>query len=520
MPKKSQATNIKKSSSVKKKASVKEKTPVPKKKIVKKKTVKKTTKPIVKKANQIVVDIISDDNETPELLPDFSSWADFKKEKENSEPLVDEYEFLDEENFATKENSIEGLDDDYDKQKKFFSDWAQQIKPQEGEEKIITTPKRSVSLYKRQAFFYLGATLILLLAVAYFFLVKLTIVISPQGEEIKDYISFNVSGQKDLNNKATSTANVINQSIDGELKIIEVTAEKIITTSAEEVDGAEVTGKVTLINNYTKSQTLVATTRLLSTDGKLFRLKEAVTIPAGGTLEAEVYADKATPEMAINNPTKFTIPGLWAGLQKDIYAESSQPLTYQTKVKRVVKQSDLDRAQKEINEVLDLKAVNDLRAITTDKTAVSQGLDDELITEFNVKLGEEKSEFIVKGKKKVIAAIFSKEKVAEIAKTKISMIISDDKQLSDFNNQITYTMEDYSVASNTASVRASFSGTVSLKSDASLIDRKKLVGLNEKQIAIYLKSFPEIKDYQLEFWPSFIKTAPNLPDRIHLEVAK
>jgi hypothetical protein len=51
-----------------------------------------------------------------------------------------------------------------------------------------------------------------------------------------------------------------------------------------------------------------------------------------------------------------------------------------------------------------------------------------------------------------------------------------------------------------------------------LIDRKKLVGLNKQQIAQYLESFPEINDYRLEFSPSFISTAPNLPDRIEIKI--
>jgi hypothetical protein len=528
MPKKSQVVKSKKTSVIKKKPVVKTKTAAPKKKIIKKTVSKKTVKPLTKKANQIVVDIISDDNDAKELMPDFSSWSDFKKENDFNNETEDNNLITDEE-IAPEENNEEiattddySDNDDYDKQKKFFSDWAQQINPQDSEEKPVITPKKSVGLYRRQAFFYLGATLILLLAVAYFFLVKLTVVISPQGEPIKDYISFNVSDDV----LATSTeVNTVNQSIDGELKIIEVEAEKKYQISAEEVvgdySGSEVTGKVTLINNYTKAQPLVATTRLLSSDGKLFRLTNAVNIPAGGTLVADVYADKASPEMEIDTPTKFTIPGLWAGLQKDIYAENTEPLIYQAKVKRIVKQSDLDRAQKDISEVLDLKVANDLKAITTDKIAVSKSLDGELITEFDAKLGEEKSEFTVKAKKKIVAAIFSRDKVAEIAKTKISMIISDDKQLSDFNNnQITYDLEEYNPENKIASVRASFVGTISLKSDASLIDSKKLAGLNEEQIGVYLKSFPEIKDYKLEFWPTFIRTAPNLPDRINLKIAE
>lgn len=545
MPKISKTPKVKKIATKKKTSAAKTKEAPAKKKVVKKPAAKKAaktssvTKETPKKTNKVIVDIISDEkesffgydgndqNDEPiNLAPVFSSWPDFDK-KNKAEDILSETDEEDE--ISEEENEYNEAfaeeNEEYDKQKKFFSDWASQNALKEGEERPSLAPaKKSIGLYRRQAIFYLGATLILLLAVAYFFFVKLTVLVSPQGETINDSVSFNVVAT-DTSSTATSTesAEAVNKTINGDLQITEVSAEKTYQTASEDVSSDEstglVSGTVTLINKYNKTQPLVAKTRLLSPDGKLFRLKEAVSVPAGGTATASVYADKTGADMAVDANTRFTIPGLWAGIQDRIYAENPAPLTYQIQEKRIVKQSDLDKAKKDINEVIDLKIKNQLQTVTSDKAAVSGDIDDDIITEFNAKVGDEKSEFTVKAKKKVVIATFSKDKVIELAKARLALVISDDKQLSNFNtSQITYSLENYDQSNKTAEIKAYFTGLMSLKSDSSLIDRKKLVGLNEKQISQYLDTFPEIKEYKLEFWPSFIKTAPNLPDRINIQI--
>lgn len=57
-----------------------------------------------------------------------------------------------------------------------------------------------------------------------------------------------------------------------------------------------------------------------------------------------------------------------------------------------------------------------------------------------------------------------------------------------------------------------------LKEDTEIIDKKQLVNLNRDQLENYLKTFPEIKNYELNFFPSFINRAPRLPERIKIEI--
>ena len=72
-------------------------------------------------------------------------------------------------------------------------------------------------------------------------------------------------------------------------------------------------GTIVIYNDFSaEAQSLVATTRLESPDGKIFRLQKSITVPgkttSPGAIEAEVVADQSGDVYNID-PTTFTIPG-------------------------------------------------------------------------------------------------------------------------------------------------------------------------------------------------------------------
>ena len=89
---------------------------------------------------------------------------------------------------------------------------------------------------------------------------------------------------------------------------------------------------------------MVATTRLLTSEGVLFRLKDRVNVPAGGEIEVEVYADQSGIASEIG-PSQFTIPGLRTDLQKLIYAVSKESMKGGIKKTGVLSVDDWSRAQ-------------------------------------------------------------------------------------------------------------------------------------------------------------------------------
>lgn len=142
--------------------------------------------------------------------------------------------------------------------------------------------------------------------------------------------------------------------------------------------GSKAKGKVVLYNTFsTEAQPLVATTRLESPEGKIFRITKSLTIPGytfeegaikPGTIEVEVQADEGGESYNIG-PSKFTVPGFSSSEKREkIYAESTAPMAgggLAESKERTVSESDVSTAQKQatdriIGEILSGRAQNAL----------------------------------------------------------------------------------------------------------------------------------------------------------------
>lgn len=484
-------------------------------KTVKKRPAKKpAAAPKAKKVKKVLVDIIEDED-----LPFSSRPAAEDNSAERDEKI---YKSL-----VTEKYEDEPLPEEFDSQKKFFSQLAKETGAkkaaaydQEDGAAEEARPAKHVGLYRKLVWKFLFATLILAGIVFYFSFSKLTIKINPKGEALNDSLFLKVSALGASKASATTSPENLTDPrtpISGDIKETVSSLEAVYPSSGEEFGAEELAGSVKIINNNNKSQALVATTRVLSADNKLFRIKNAVNVPAGGEVSVDIYADKPSPEMAIG-PTTFTIPGLWVGLQDKIFARSDKEFTYAKKVKKFIKQTDIENAAKDINDRLISNASNSAGDKNSnwlytvgDKTKIT----------YSAKAGDLADEFSAKVDGDIIGVSFNKEEAVKLIAAKLKLLIPDDKELIGFNpGDVVYTLDSYDAATKSATVKASFSGTMALKADSTVIDRDQLVNLTEAQIANYLKSFPEIKSYELDFSPSFIKRAPNLVDRINIVINK
>lgn len=134
---------------------------------------------------------------------------------------------------------------------------------------------------------------------------------------------------------AVQSSFTANQST-GDLSYEILTAQKIASQNVKSTGTKSVTssasGSITIYNTQSKAQKLIATTRFATPAGLIFRIRDAVTVPAGttanpGTVKATVYADKAGDSYNVG-PTSFTIPG-FAGTPQasQVYARSTSSMT-------------------------------------------------------------------------------------------------------------------------------------------------------------------------------------------------
>ncbi|MEK7067578.1 MAG: hypothetical protein AAB956_01130, partial [Patescibacteria group bacterium] len=352
--------------------------------------------------------------------------------------------------------------------------------------------------------------------VVYFSIVSVKIVIIPNKERTSANFLATV---KDVNSQASPSGAVIN----GLVEKISLAAESTFSAAGKEVSSAEVAGTVTIYNKTSSDQPLIKTTRLLSPDNKLFRLKQTVRVPANGQLEkVEVYADQTAKEMAIA-PTKFIIPGLNKVKQDLIYAESAAAFEYRELGETLISAEDLQKAKDSLQKQL----ADKLQALTAAPKYQNYdnviGKINEPAINFNTaaKLGDKVTEFKMAAAAEAAIAAFNTSEIAALAKQKVEESLPDDKQLESFDkNNFQYSIERYDAAKGTADLKIEVAAQMVLKEGTEIIKADRLVGLDRQQLDDYLSSLREVAGYEVKFTPNWINKVPSLIDHIKVEIAK
>jgi flagellar basal body-associated protein FliL len=116
-------------------------------------------------------------------------------------------------------------------------------------------------------------------------------------------------------------------------------------------------GEITIYNNFgAQSQKLIKGTRFSTSDGKIFRIQDSVTIPgksgsSPGSVKARVVADSEGEEYNIG-PTRFSIPGFKGSPKYEgFYGESSKNMSGGSSGKSVdVSDLDMEKGKETVRE--------------------------------------------------------------------------------------------------------------------------------------------------------------------------
>jgi hypothetical protein len=233
----------------------------------------------------------------------------------------------------------------------------------------------------------------------------------------------------------------------------EVSAEQDFpATGTTQVTDAKSSGTVTITNGTSRPYTFVATTRLLSKDGVLFRLRDSATIPARGTVDAEVIADQAGAQGDIG-ATTFIFPGLTAALQEQITAESATSMTGGSGTAVAASAEDIAAAKAALEGKLRKDASDNFSAMLV----AGERLIPELVSseEIEVKMPKEGAPgktFSISLKLRFRALLIPEAKFSELLEAKLSETAADGAAAD--LGPITYTVNAYDIASQTAEVRA------------------------------------------------------------------
>lgn len=356
-------------------------------------------------------------------------------------------------------------------------------------------------------------------SVFYLIWAKVTIIITPAGENISKNFSFNVR-EPDIIPSLDQ-----DEVIPGKIKLVKVQGSDVFEASGINLIESDAVGVVTVFNNYSKGQPLIATTRLASPDDPdtvLVRLKEDIDIDPGQQIKVQVYTDDPDSFEDIK-PMKFIIPGLWLGLQDKIYAESYGTLSSEGYKVSVVTQEDLDKALVQLEEMAYQRALIQVnQELETQETLWPKLVSTKIVElTYGSEVGDEVVEFTASIDLATAIVIFDESKLISMARKKLKNDSLPGSQSIDLNpSSFSYTVESHNFETQEAEISVSMEGTSVIANSLDSIDKGELVGKTEEEVKEYFSQFDEVESVEIKFQPAWLKKIPRIKSKINLEIAE
>ncbi|PIZ96839.1 MAG: hypothetical protein COX80_00360 [Candidatus Magasanikbacteria bacterium CG_4_10_14_0_2_um_filter_33_14] len=291
---------------------------------------------------------------------------------------------------------------------------------------------------------------------------------------------------------------------------------KAYSPKGNKTEDAIATGELIIINDSSAAQPLISTTRFMTPEGLLFRLKSGVTVPAGGQVTAEVYADKAGESGNIG-PSNFTIPGLNEAKQKLIYAKSEAIMTGGVKTIGVFSQEDLTNAQNSLLADLKTKGIEMLGTQNSDK----KGLFDvvQYTFENDGEQGAEISSFNVTGKATVVGVFYDEESLKNYSKDMLEKHIVDNSEvLQSASEEPSVVLSKYDFEEGTAKLTVTNSGLVDLDPNSRELQKIMFYGKTEDEVRRYVMALIHVSSVEMNFHPAWVREVPHVASKVEITI--
>jgi len=386
------------------------------------------------------------------------------------------------------------------------------------------TPKPQIKTSKKAIWWPVSTILLLLcLAGASYFLIKPKTEISiwprksPLAVKTQVLVSKNASQGADI--------------IVGEIKTQECSSSQEFPATGARSVGTKASGTIRVYNAYsTTPQILIANTRFVSDNGKLFRIPQKITIPGAhyegsklipGELETTVEAGEPGEEYNIG-PSTFSLPAL-AGTSRytAFYAKSFGSMTGGSKNQTTqVTEEDLSSAQETLTTIALDNCQKMLQASLSPEEYVinEEALRSEII-EANplTKVGQEVDKFTFNIKAKATALVFKKSDLESFARTYIASKVPEGKQLDANSVAISYSPQDVDLSKGKIVLSVEISAEIYQTIDENSI--KEAVRFQRPdEAAASLGRFPEISDFQVRLWPFWANKTPSEVESIAVKL--
>ena len=363
-----------------------------------------------------------------------------------------------------------------------------------------TFANEPVRFYKLVALSFLFLTIILLAVIVFMSTKRATITVVTRPEPVNVSTNLVIEKDSDL----------------GKVTEVEVSLNKDFKPTSTKEEPAVATGFVTLYNDTNFDQPLVATTRLLTADGVLFRMKNRATVPANGTVDVEVYADKEGKDSEIG-PSSFTIPGLSVAKQEVIYASSVKPMVGGFKSIGILTKDNLEKATKEMLEELKEFGAEEMGIILDGEGVAYEVVNHEIIA--NSEVGDEIDNYVLVGTATVIAVTYDEELATEaVSKELDKRVLSDVEVVTGSKTKPTVSLEAYDIEAGTATLKVFCSGLVELNPESKQLQKMVFFGKTRDEVRRYLLSLDHVQGVEIKFSPAWMRSVPYVNEHVNVIV--
>ncbi len=389
--------------------------------------------------------------------------------------------------------------------------WEQEEQHQDPDPDNIGKPKRKIfgDISKKFIFIPAGLAVVALGIILYITVGHAKIVLTPHTEPLDFKLKITASPK-------TESVSVEFNKIPGQEFTVQKEAQGSYDLTTTKEVAQKATGKITITNKSGSAQRLVATTRFESPDGFIFRIPETINVPAGGSIDSSVYADRPGKEYNIA-ATKFTLPGLKGTASYDtITATSSTAMTggFIGNAK-IVTEQDFAKAKEELSK----QAKDQVSEALKEQTGELKFPDDVTITVadpvVNAKSGEaaEKLEMKVTATASTIAYRESDVKLLiqhYLEKNGGLELIEKDLKIEYLNTKL-----DTIARTITFDVRAIGMSGTKIDTEKILVDIK---GMNKKALEGYFDKHPTVAKANIRLTPLWVFRVPQDPKKVEVTV--
>lgn len=365
-----------------------------------------------------------------------------------------------------------------------------------------------MKFYRRIALSFVIITALILVAVVYASLIRAEIRLTPVEQQISSSFIVDISVRPVEEGEVRGR--VVHRGVD---------LSDTFSLSADAEDATPVEGKasgiVTIINNRSLAQPLVATTRFLSEEGVLFRLDEGTSVPAGGSVEARITADEPG-EAGDIGPGRFIIPGLSENLQDVVYGETAEAMRGGLRYVNVLTAEDIEAAVAELRD----DAVETAKEVLREDVGVFAGevfTTEEVSREVDTEVGAETDQFAVSAGFRVVGIFFDEEELYHQAESALYQDIERGLRPVGVNAEaLSFTVDRFDLEEERATLRVELTGAAIPSAAHRALSRGVFAGMTPQEVVAYFEEQGLAKTVEVNLRPSWRKRVPKSPNKIKL----